>query len=309
MRRIWVAGLVLWLCIPASSIAQGEVTGIFSRVAGLMENVKVNPYAQMGYQWVGSNLNLPIQAEAFLDVPIDIDQLDIALNDGSFWSGVVGFSVLANEKFSLFAAVGGILGRPFVTSGTVPVSQGGVSTSATLQFTNTNVESWSVQTGIGLGPVLLGVYWDHFGFNLIDPRNASGPTPNQSVKGDILTKTVAPFVGIALPASGATLTVLYSPLAYSNTQLSIRNSQDTFTELRYSWNKPGDLILATLQYNTSLLSSVSLGLWCNYSWMQMRQAADLQFENTDPPIFRSKGVTATMTKFLTGGGLTLGVNF
>lgn len=309
MRRIWVAGLVLWLCIPASSIAQGEVTGIFSRVAGLMENVKVNPYAQMGYQWVGSNLNLPIQAEAFLDVPIDIDQLDIALNDGSFWSGVVGFSVLANEKFSLFAAVGGILGRPFVTSGTVPVSQGGVSTSATLQFTNTNVESWSVQTGIGLGPVLLGVYWDHFGFNLIDPRNSSGPTPNQSVKGDILTKTVAPFVGIALPASGATLTVLYSPLAYSNTQLSLRNSQDTFTELRYSWNKPGDLIIAMLQYNTSLLSSVSLGLWCNYSWMQMRQAADLQFENTDPLIFRSKGVTATMTKFLTGGGLTLGVNF
>jgi hypothetical protein len=35
----------------------------------------------------------------------------------------------------------------------------------------------------------------------------------------------------------------------------------------------------------------------------------LEFENTNPPISASKEVTATMTQFVSGGGLTLGVNF
>ena len=310
MRRIWVTAVALAFCLPAGSFGQSQLLSAFPGLAGLMENVKVNPYAQAGYQWVGSNLNLPVQNHDLgLATPLFIDEMDISLNDASFWSGVVGFNVLAEGKYSLFAAAGGILGRSFVTAGIAPVSVNGSNTSAYFQFTNTNVESWFAQTGIGLGPVLLGLYWSHFGFELIDPESAAGPIPNQSVKGDILTKTFAPFVGMALPASGAMLTVLYSPLAYSNTQLSVRNSQNTFTELRYSWNKPGNLFIAMLQYNVSLSSSFSLGLWCNYSWMQMRQAAELEFENTNPPISASKEVTATMTQFVSGGGLTLGVNF
>jgi hypothetical protein len=308
MKRIWVAAFVLFLCLPASGFGQSALLEAFPTMLSLAENVKVNPYVQVGYQWVGSNLNLPIQAEG-LNQPLFIDQMDISLIDANFWSGVVGFTALAYEKYSFFAAAGGILGRPFVTSGTVPVSVNGGTTSANIQFTNISVESWFVQTGIGLGPVLLGLYWDHLGFELIEPRTDAGPIANQSVKGDILTKTFAPFLGMALPSSGATLTLIYSPLAYSNTQLSLRNSQNTFTEVRYSWNKPGDLVIGMVQYNTSLLSTVSIGLWCNYSWMRMRQSAELEFENTTPPIFRSKSVTATMTKYLAGVGLTLGINF
>jgi hypothetical protein len=272
--------------------------------------VKVNPYAQVGFQWVGSNLNLPVQNEALPALPLNIGDLDISLKDANFWAGMAGVSILAYEKYSLFGAAGGFLNRPFSLSGTVPVSVDAFSTSSTLEFTNTKVESWFLQTGIGLGPALFGLYWDHFSFSIGDPRNQNGPLPNQTLKGDILTKTFAPFVGIALPAAGAMLTVTYSPFAYSNTALALTNSQNNFSELRYTWNKPGTLVNAMLQYNTPLSASTSFGLWGNYSWMRMCNEAELEFQNTPvPQLTRTRDVTASMTKYLIGAGVTLGVNF
>ncbi len=42
----------------------------------------------------------------------------------------------------------------------------------------------------------------------------------------------------------------------------------------------------------------------------MRQDAVLESENTPVPLIsRSRNVTATMTKYVFGGGITLGVNF
>ncbi len=185
------------------------------------------------------------------------------------------------------------------------------SKSATLQFTNSNVESWFIQTGIGLGPALFGLYWDHFAFTLGEAQNLSGPKqPNPTLRGDILTRTFAPFFGVVLPSGGAMLTVTYSPWAYSNTALSITSSQGLQSQLRYTWQKPGDLVNAMLQYNTPISSSTSFGLWCNYSWMRLSQDADLDFENIPIPLLsRSRTVTPTMTKYIVGGGVTLGVNF
>jgi hypothetical protein len=309
MKRVLVGALVVVFCIPASVFGQ-ELPSGFPALSSLTENVKVNPYVQVGFQWVGSNLNLPVQNEPLPVLPLNIGALDISLQDANFWTGIAGFSIVANDKYSLFGAAGGFLNRPFITSGTIPVSLDLISTSSTLEFTNTKVESWFIQTGIGLGPVLLGLYWDHFAFVLNDPRNQNGPIANQTLRGDILTRTFAPFIGFSLPASGATLTVTYSPLAYSNTALALMNSQNNLSELRYTWKKPGDLLNASLQYNAPLASSYSVGLWGNYSWMRIRGNAELEFENTPmPSISRARDVTATMTKYVYGGGVTLGINF
>jgi hypothetical protein len=310
MKRIWVAAIFLFLCLPTNLFGQTLLPGGYPSLPALTENVKVNPYAQAGFQWVGSNLNLPVQTEPLPVLPLNIGDLDISLKDANFWAGIAGINILAYEKYSLFAAVGGFLNRQFLTSGTVPVSLGPFSSSAALEFTNTKVESWFIQTGIGLGPVLFGLYWDHFAFALGDPRNQDGPLANQTLRGDILTKTFAPFVGISLPAGGATLSVTYSPLAYSSTALVLTTSQNSLSELRYTWKKPGNLFNVMLQYNTPLSSSTSFGLWGNYSWMMMRNEAELEFQNTPIPLVsRSKDVTATMTKYVVGGGVTLGINF
>jgi hypothetical protein len=310
MKRVWLVALAFLFCFPANGFGQSLPLEGFPSLVSLTENVKVNPYAQVGFQWVGANLNLPAQNEPLPVLPLNISELDISLKDANFWAGIVGINVVANEMYSFFAAAGGFLNRPFITSGTIPVSLGPLSTTAILDFTNTKVESWFIQTGIGLGPVLFGLYWDHFAFALGGPRDQNGPIANQTLRADILQKTFAPFVGIALPAGGAMLTVTYSPLAYSNTALALMNSQNSLSELRYTWNKPGNSVNAMLQYNTPLSSSTSFGLWCNYSWMRMRGEAELEFQNTAAPLVsRSKGVTATMTKYIIGGGVTLGMNF
>jgi hypothetical protein len=310
MKKVGGYVLALLLCVPACVFGETQPLGGCSSFGAITENVKVNPFAQVGFQWVGSNLNLPVGNEPLPVLPLNIGDVDISLKDANFWTGIVGINIVANEKFSLFGAAGGFLNRPFITSGTVPVSLNALSTSAAIDFTNTNVESWFIQTGIGLGPVMFGLYWDHFSFALGDPRNQNGPIANQTLRGDILTKTFCPFIGLALPAGGAMFTINYSPLAYSNTALSLVSSQNNLSELRYTWKKPGDLLNAMLQYNTATASSVSFGLWCNYSWMRMRNEAELEFQNTPiPAISRSRDVTATMTKYVYGGGVTLGLNF
>ncbi|MEW6351145.1 MAG: hypothetical protein AB1646_18975 [Thermodesulfobacteriota bacterium] len=275
----------------------------------LSQNVKVNPYAQIGFQKVGSNLNLPVQNESLTGF-LNIGEMDITLRDGNFWTGIAGVNVVAKEMYSFFAGAGGLLNRPFLTSATVPVTLGPGSTSANLEFTNTKVESWFVQTGVGLGPVLLGLYWDHFAYSLGDPRDAQGPIANQTLRGDIITKTFCPFVGLTIPAGDTVFTVTYSPFAYSDTALALMNSQNNMSELRYTWKKPGNLFNAMLQYNTPLSSSTSFGLWANCSWMNMRQDAELEFRNTQtPPVSRTRDVTATLTKYVVGGGVTLGLKF
>ncbi|AFM25190.1 hypothetical protein [Desulfomonile tiedjei] len=310
MKRVWVGLLVVVFCIPASVFGQDLPSVGFPTLSSLTENVKVNPYAQVGFQWVGSNLNLPVQNEPLPVLPLNIGSLDISLKDANFWTGIAGITIIANDKYSLFGTAGGFLNRPFITSGTVPVSLDLISTSATLEFDNTNVESWFIQTGIGLGPVLFGLYWDHFAFVLGEPRNQNGPIANQTLRGDILTRTFAPFIGLTLPVSGAMLTVTYSPFAYSNTALALMNSQNNLSELRYTWKKPGDLLNASLQYNTPIASTYQFGIWCNYSWMRLRRNAELEFQNTPAPaISRTRDVTATMTKYILGGGVNVGINF
>ncbi len=309
MKKLCLAAIFFLFCLPANVFGLGLPLEGLPSFSSLTENLKVNPYAQVGFQWVGSNLNLPVENEALAPF-LNIGPMDIALKDANFWTGIAGITVTANEKFSLFAAAGGILNRPFITSATVPVTLGLGSNSSDLDFTNTHVESWFIQTGIGLGPVLLGLYWDHLGFSLNDPRDQNGPIANQTLRSDILTKTFAPFIGIALPSGGAMLTVTYSPLAYSDTSLALISSQANLSELRYTWNKPGNLLNAMLQYNTPVSSSTSFGLWCNYSWMRMRQGAHLTYETTPfPAVTRSRDVTATMTKYVVGGGVSLGINF
>ncbi|MFH0824612.1 MAG: hypothetical protein V2B18_17800 [Pseudomonadota bacterium] len=309
MKRVWSCVILLCLWVPGNLTAQGLPQQVASPAFSLSENVKVNPYAQIGFQWVGSNLNLPVRNETLTNF-LNIGDMDISLKDANFWTGTAGVNVTVKDMYSFFAAAGGLMNRPFLTAATVPVSLDAFSTSANLEFTNTNVESWFVQTGVGVGPILLGLYWDHFAFALGDPRNSAGPIANQTLKGDILTKTFSPFIGIALPASGALLTVTYSPWAYSNTALALTSSRNNVSELRYTWNKPGDLFNAMLQYNTPVSSSSTFGLWCNYSHMKMGQDAELEFVNAPvPTVERTRSVNATMTKYVYGAGITLGVDF
>jgi len=89
----------------------------------------------------------------------------------------------------------------------------------------------------------------------------------------------------------------------------LRTSLQDLTQLQYKWNKPGNFLSTSLQYNVAPVNSVSLGLWANYTWMDVRGDAELDFEDSTRGFSRQKTVTATMTKYVIQGGLTAGITF
>ncbi len=173
------------------------------------------------------------------------------------------------------------------------------------------MESWFIQTGIGLGPALFGLYWDHFAFTLGEAQNLSH---SQAAQPDIKRRHTHPDFRSFLrgsPAIGRSHANghlqpvgLFQYRSFHN-QLS-RPSVPASLHMAEA-GRPGKRH-AAIQYPIS--SSTSFGLWCNYSWMRLSQDADLDFENIPIPLLsRSRTVTPTMTKYIVGGGVTLGVNF
>ena len=299
-----VASLVFLSCFCVSvACAQG--------FPGLLPNVTVTSFAQAGYAHMGSNMNLPIAAEIVNPNigDLEIGNMDLTLQDANFWIGNVGFTATASELFSVSALAGGMLPRTFGSTGEVPVNLNGTGVSPVIVFTNTGLNTWYVQGGIGLGPILAGVYYNYFAVDFGQPRQGSVPLANQTLGGVVISKTLVPYVGLAIPAGGALGTILYSPLAYSNTTLDIRSSATTVSQLQFKWNKPGNFISSTLQYNMPVSGATSFGLWVNYTWMMVRGNAEVEFVNASPFLVRQKDVTATVTQYAIQGGVTLGITF
>jgi hypothetical protein len=275
----------------------------------LSEKLKVNSFAQMGYQHLSANINLPIEAQLVDPTAgsLEIGTVDFSLQDANFWTGSVGMTLTASEIYSLFLSAGGILPRQFGASSLVPFSANGTDNSAKVNFIGSQVESWYVQTGLGLGPILGGLLWSDFTLNIGDPSLGSTPLANQTLRGYMATTTFCPYIGVAIPAYNALATILYSPLSYCNATLALRNR--TNSELQYTWNKPGNFLSASLQYNTTLVDVLSFGLWGNYTWTSLTGDASLEFVNTTIPLSSQKNVTITMTENLIQGGLSLSANF
>lgn len=311
MRRM-LGWFVLFSFLWASVAHAQGLGGLLPADYGArLQNVKVNSFAQVGFLRMGSNISLPIGAELVSpDIgSVQIGTMELTVEDANFWNGTVGFTVTASEMFSFSGSAGGCLPRQFVATGQIPVDLGGAVASPTIDFTASRLDTWYVQGGIGLGPILGGVYYNYFTIDFGEPRQGSVPFPNQTLRGVLISKTLVPYVGFTLPAYGAVATILYSPLALSDTTLDLRSSANRVSQLQYKWKKPGNFISSTVQYNMPVSGSSSFGLWINYTWLNMRGNAELEFAIASPFLLREKEVTATLTQYAIQGGVTLGVTF
>jgi hypothetical protein len=306
MKRLVLCTFVLTLLCASVPCAQGFSGLAMPQFGTLLENVKVIPTVQAGFQHVGSNMSLPINFESSGAGLLQIETLDIALSDANFWTGSASVMVKSGELFSLFGTVGGSLNRPFIVSGQIPVSLGAVAAQPTIDFTGEQMSAWYAQGGVALGPILLGVYGDHFGVEVADPRLRAGGAPlaNQTLRGDVISTTLAPFIGVGIPFYNGLLTAIYSPFAQSNTTVALRTSDRDVAQAQYKWNKPGQLFSCNFQYNLQPVQSFTFGMWANYAWMDIRGDAKLDFQDATVGLSRQKDVTATMTKFVIQGGFT-----
>jgi hypothetical protein len=309
MKKLLVPIVVSILFLASAACAQDLRQVGLPGLASLLKDLAVNPYVQVGFQRVGSNMNLPVGAEAPTPGLLQIEEMDISLKDANFWTGTAGVSIKKGELLSLFGSVGGSLKRTFIVSGEIPVSLGATGGQPTVDFDASQLGMWYAQGGVSLGPILLGLYGDHFGIEVGEPRIGSVPSANQTLRGDVITTTLAPYIGFAIPASNGLLTVIYSPLASSATTLVLRTSQSDLAQAQYKWNKPGNFLSCSFQYNATPIDDFSFGLWSNYTYMDVHGNAQLDFQNSTTGVSRQKEVTATMTKYILQGGVMLGMTF
>lgn len=309
MKKLTAPIILLSLLMVSVACAQ-DLGGIsIPQLGDLTKDITVDPYVQAGFQHVGSNLNLPINAQGAIAGLLQIDQMDISLKDANLWAGAVGVNIKAGKLLSLFGSAGGSLNRTFVVSGAMPVSLGPLIRQPILDFDASHLNMWYAQGGIGLGPILLGLYGDHFGIELSDPRRNGVPLNNQTLRADFLTVTFAPYIGFAMPAQNSLFTIIYSPFARSNTTVALRTSAASMAQLEYTWDKPGNLVSCTYQYNMTPMGGMTVGLWGNCAYMDVRGNATLNYVDSTTGASSERPVTATMTKYMVQGGLSLALDF
>jgi hypothetical protein len=297
--------------------------GIFPSLAGLpginLGKVILNPYVQIGYQKVGSNITFPIETEAVLRLnnALEIGTMDMTLQEATFWTGTVGLNAVLNPTLTLFSAAGGFSPKNVVAPSYLPISLNNITGPAQMYFTGTNVEYWFIQVGASLGigggwSVLAGYFWDHFAMEAVDPLLGGIPFPNQTLRADFLTKTSTPFIGLQLNQTyyKYRASIIYSPVAQCRVLMATRSSQVGLSQLLYSFDKPGQFVAVNGEYDTDLSQKLFFSLWATGSWMRVVGNGELEFVSTLPPVSASRSTSnASVTKYSVGGGFGLGVVF
>ena len=340
MRSFLIFAMIASMCLPAHVLGGApcvgpsaftscsatpqesptEGTKPFS-IAGLpgfnIGKLVFNPFVQVGYQKVGSNITFPIQVQEVIPVDntLQIGNMELLLQDASFWTGIGGVNVVLNPTWSLFGAAGGFVPKDVLAPSILPIRINGVTLPSKIDFTGDKVEYWFVQVGtsyaIGGGwSVLSGYFWDHFGMAAVDPRIGSIPFPNQTLRADFLTKTTVPFLGLGLTDLKLKFkaSIIYSPYAQSRCLMATRSSQGATSQLLYTFNKPGQFLAANAEYDSSLGEAFYLSFWGAASWVSIKGGGNFEFTSGVVNAGRSES-GASLTKYSIGGGIGFGMIF
>ncbi len=279
------------------------------------KKILLNPSVQIGYQHIGANMSIPISSVTGTAAGLlQVGTVDVALQNFNFWSGTVGLNVVA-APFTLFGSATGYAPHIFQLSGQIPITLGTLGATPQFEMTASNFEFWTVQGGAAYEfkkgySILGGFMWSQMEAEFENPRTASGPLQNQTIRGDVLLKIGVPFLGIQYMQEGYyRAALLYSPVAWSQGALDFRSSQQTLADLSYSLNQPGNFVAVTAEYYIKFAPTVSLSMWFNGSLVNIRGSSDLEFTTAGPATFRTRDVTITNTQYLLGGGITFGLIF
>jgi hypothetical protein len=332
MKRSAVAFLVTVVLFAAFT---GNFDPVFAELEGIpvsagippnllptgitLGGVILNPNVQIGYQRVSGAMSYPLLLESVvpIDNQLEIGTMELSFKDVGFWSATAGVNAVVSPAWSVFANITGYFPVTYPIVTTIPIQLGGVTLPTEIIFTGTNTELWQVQLGASLTlsqnySVILGGLWDRFQNLAVDPRIGSTPLPDQTLRGDFWQKTFAPFAGLQVRQNGFSGTLIYSPYASTRSIMAVRNSVIGLGELAYNFNKPGQLISFTGQYDvTRSQSPFSFQIWGNASWMAIRGAGDFTYTRTAPvPISLSRSrIDAISAMYVLGGGVTLGFIF
>jgi hypothetical protein len=291
----------------------GSVLSGLPLVKGLAAGkILLNPSVQVGYQHIGTNINLPVSAVPRGPNQIFIGSMDVSLQDFNFWTGTAGLNIIV-EKLTLFGSIGGYLPRTFAMSGLVPVSSSLGAVAPNVIFTGSHLQFWAAQCGAaytiyGDYSILAGYAWSHTAAEFTNPRVGSVPLENQSLRGDVSMNIGTPFVGIQILSKGFyRAALLYSPLARSWGALSLQTFTPDLADLRYSLNQPGTFLAFNAEYYALFKPPVTFSCWFNGTYVNIRGNSDLEFAALG--LTAARDVTITNTQYGLAGGVTFGLVF
>ena len=340
-RFLLVAGLIV-LLIPGYLFGQGlnpgsfitgmpspqtigqttPIEGFFSGLQGLtgfkIGKVLLNPFVQLGYQWNGVNLDVPINTE-FDPLPADpnshlvLGTMDVVLHDYNFWMGTLGLNAIMSPTLTVFGSAIGLLPRSFTQIGQLPISIGQVGFNPNITMTGTNFESWTIQCGVSVGigagySVLAGSLWQYTSMAYEDARNALRQL-NPTLRQDFLLKNWAPFIGFQFLQEGNyRAALIYSPLLTSSGAINIRTTSPTMSDLSYNLNQPGYLLSAVGEYFLPLPPPTTFSAWFNGSISSIKGSTDVSF--VAGAVSRS-GVASNLSlnQYSLSGGISAGLIF
>lgn len=304
----------------------GPATTSFSSLipAGLapsgfsLGKVTVNPFIQIGYQWNGVNMAVPVNVEFDPDpasqiAHVKIGTEDVVLKDYNFWMGTLGLNAIISPTLTLFGSATGLLPRSFTQIGQLPFSVGPLAFNSNQTMTGTNFESWTLQCGLSMGigggySVLLGSLWQQTTMEYDDLRMNGAPR-NPTARQDFMLNNWAPYIGFQILQPGSYRAALvYSPLLTSSGAINSRTTTPVLSNLYYNLNQPGYLVSVTGEYFLPLPPPASFSLWFTGATSVIKGSSDIEF--TTPTNTRSGNVsTLSINQYTLSGGVTLGLEF
>ena len=339
-RFLLVAGLIV-LLIPGYLFGQGlnpgsfitgmpspqtigqttPIQGFFSGLKGLtgfkVGKVLLNPFVQLGYQWNGVNLDVPINTEfdplPGNDAHLVLGTQNVVLKDYNFWMGTVGLNAIISPAITVFGSASGFLPRQFTETGVLPIALNDLGVQFESTMTGSNFECWTMQCGasVGIGggySVLAGSLWQYTTMVYGDARSGSRQL-NPTIRQDFLLKNWAPYIGFQFLETGYyRAAAIYSPILTSSGAISSRTTTPVQSDLTYNLNQPGYLLSVTGEYYLPLPPPATFSLWFSGAISSIKGSSDVSF--VAGPVSRS-GVKSdlVLNQYSLSGGLSAGLIF
>ncbi len=323
----WILALTLVLIIGNTSEAQQT-----TRIPGLgsfqLGNVKVSPNVYVGCQRTGVNFNLP---QNWISAHND-RSLDLALKNVNLAMGGVALDVTIGQKLSVFFVAEGnaLRNTNVITPQNYTYALG---PWLPYKWEGSQFQWWSVDGGVayvitpGAG-LVAGLRADHISVGLKNPVNRAGQAVSYvgryfNVSGDLLIKIWNPYLGVRFDGINYRAWFIGSPFSTCKVIIPTRwidivtaTGDDDLLETKCSLSKPGGFLEFGMDYDVALSRNASILMWGKANWNRFSGLGNSnRVQNVTAGFgpgasnaeFASN--TATLTRFVTSGGLGASLNF
>lgn len=266
-------------------------------------SLRVTPFAQIGYKFIGLNYNLPVNG--FNGIP---NALDLALRDAGVWMGAIGFDAGLGSRFlmSLRADANANKDIRVLTEQNFDYDHG---IQLPWNWSGSQLQWWDIDGMLGYKlvrdwAILLGLRYDKLTVKLSNPVDGQGNSINYYFSyesendtrrywGDLNVQTWIPYIGLQFDATNYKAQLLYSPLASPQVRVPSRMvrvsnfwGHETLDHSRNlagtNWNftRTGSFLEAYLEYkDVSLSKNIQFGLWTRCTWMRSRGGGEWNYSD------------------------------